>query len=121
MTLKSRIADDAKDVFLNTSEFAETVTYTPSGGIAQQIPAVVVREPAAADDGSTGLERHVFADLIITLEDIASPSTKDIINFDSKDWNIVSIVTPGDGTARLRAYRREPLEKSAQGHRIERG
>jgi hypothetical protein len=45
MTFKERIVDDAKDVFLDAETgFAEEITYTPSGGVAKTIKAVVERQ-----------------------------------------------------------------------------
>lgn len=50
MTLRDMIASDASDVFLNTSDFAETVTYYPhtyhgaTARASRSISAVVFRE-----------------------------------------------------------------------------
>ena len=43
MTFKDQMKSDAANVFLNTDEFAEVITYTPKGGTAKQIPASVNR------------------------------------------------------------------------------
>lgn len=54
MTLKEQMAGDAKSAFLNTGEFAESVTYTPKGGTAKVLNAVINRkrlDPASEDIG----------------------------------------------------------------------
>jgi hypothetical protein len=54
MTLKSQIAQDAVNAFLNTNEFAEEITYTPKGGAPKIIKAVIIRkrlDPAYEDTG----------------------------------------------------------------------
>ena len=43
MSFKDQMNNDAVNVFLNTAEFAETITYTPKGGTAKQITASVNR------------------------------------------------------------------------------
>jgi hypothetical protein len=54
MSLKDRFSADVIDCFLNTAEFAEVITYTPQGGAAKDINAIVVRgrlEPGSEDQG----------------------------------------------------------------------
>lgn len=41
MTFKSNLAGDIDKIFLNTDEFADTITYTPDGGGSKQIKAIV--------------------------------------------------------------------------------
>lgn len=51
--MRDIIAEDALNVFCNTSEFAETVTYMPRSGALRSIVAVVMREEITliAEDG----------------------------------------------------------------------
>ncbi|MDD5736679.1 MAG: hypothetical protein PHH20_00115 [Candidatus Omnitrophica bacterium] len=54
--MKEQLANDAKSAFLNAGEFAESVTYTPKGGTAKIINAVINRkrlDPAYEDTGRT--------------------------------------------------------------------
>jgi hypothetical protein len=56
MTLKNQLAQDAGKVFLNNSEFAEDITYTPKAGAPRSIKAVINRkrlDPAYEDTGRT--------------------------------------------------------------------
>jgi len=54
VSFKDAVKQDAYTAFLNADEFAETVTYTPYGGEARSIKAIIERgrlEPAAEDHG----------------------------------------------------------------------
>ena len=44
MSFKDQLPQDAVNTFLNEDEFAEEITYTPSGGAPKVIKAVIVRE-----------------------------------------------------------------------------
>lgn len=50
MSLKDQMAIDAKTVFINNGEFAEEITYTPAGGTAKIIRAVIVRKELLPSD-----------------------------------------------------------------------
>lgn len=129
MTFKTRVASDVKDVFLNADEFAETITYTPHGGAAQTINAIVIRDPAEPDEGGLGGQEYsLYADVTIATEDVASAGTDDVLAFpkaaggSNVNWNVIGLpLVPGDGTAHLRVFRREGIEKTGQGHRLPRG
>ena len=54
MSLKDHLDDDAVNVFLNTDEFAEDITYTPSGGPAKSIKAIIDREQLEPSEESRG-------------------------------------------------------------------
>ena len=61
MTFKDNLSTDAYTTFLNTSEHAEVITYTPNGGSPASIKAIVIRqrvEPASEDHGR-GLKNEV--------------------------------------------------------------
>jgi hypothetical protein len=47
MTLHDMIESDAIDVFCNTDDFAESITYYPRSGLSRSIKAVVFREQLA--------------------------------------------------------------------------
>ncbi len=80
MSLKDRFSADVIDCFLNTAEFAEMITYTPQGGVAKDINAIVVRgrlEPGSEDQGR-GLQNQ--AEIYIandTVEGVTSVDKKD--------------------------------------------
>lgn len=45
MGFKDQVATDLRANVFNADEFAETITYTPKGGVAKSIKAVVTRNP----------------------------------------------------------------------------
>lgn len=47
MSLSDTIQSDATTVFVNSSDFAEAVTYVPSSGSTRSINAVVIRQTVA--------------------------------------------------------------------------
>jgi hypothetical protein len=54
MAFKDNLAQDVAETFLNSDEFAEEITYTPKGGAAKVIKALVNRkriDPAYEDAG----------------------------------------------------------------------
>jgi len=60
MSLKTQLPIDAKNAFLNSDEFAESITYTPNGESAKSIKAIIVRNPldAGGEDGGRVLHRQ---------------------------------------------------------------
>lgn len=55
MTFKTKADQDAYYVFLNTNEFAESISYTPYGQSAKTIKALVTRSPVGPDNQSRSL------------------------------------------------------------------
>lgn len=45
MSFKDQVAIDLRQNIFNTDEFAETIVYTPKGGVGKSIKAVVTRNP----------------------------------------------------------------------------
>lgn len=64
MTLKDDIQTDGLDVFLNTDEFAETITYTFRAGGSRSIKAIIDRSPPAVYDAAGEV---VMPEYIITI------------------------------------------------------
>lgn len=60
MTLRDMIAADSQKVFLNTGEFAETVTYRKRSGVQRSIKAVVFREAVVNSEESGGAQTPTF-------------------------------------------------------------
>jgi hypothetical protein len=61
MTLKQQILADATTVFLNTTEFAESVAYRSLGaGVPRTISAVVFREALSGSEESGGAVTPLF-------------------------------------------------------------
>ncbi len=109
-------------------DFGETIVYTPDGAAAASITAIVERDDFDSDNSDNGLEFHMVMPIRLMTADVASPARGDKASFpiqsggSAVDWNVMDKpIIAGDGTAIVRCYRREVVEKSAQGHRLERG
>lgn len=55
MTLKELIESDVADVFMNTADFGETVTYSPAGGGGSRTLVAIVDEGGTFQSDETGL------------------------------------------------------------------
>ena len=123
MTLKSQIAADVASVLLNTDEFAEDVTYTPSGEAAKSIKAVFDYEGFTPEDAEDGRVQRHDATLFISTDatlGIANPNAKDQVTISSEVWDIVRVMESGNGAARLQLVRFVPEEKSSEKLRLRR-
>jgi len=122
MTLKAIIAADLSAVFLNANELGESVTYTPEGEDGTSIVAIVNRDGTIEEDSGSGMEQDVYASLLIQVADVTTPGRGDTVTFDSFTWGVVGWENAVANQAwRVRVYRRNVLERSAGGHRLERG
>ena len=61
MSLRDTINQDAYNVFMNTDDFAEVVTYHPGNGSSRSIKAVVQRDPITGytENGTAVIPRCV--------------------------------------------------------------
>lgn len=57
MSFKAQISKDSKNIFLNSDEFAEEITYTPLVGSAKTIKAIVVQQ--GLEPGSENISRSL--------------------------------------------------------------
>jgi hypothetical protein len=89
MSLKEQIAADS-EVFLNSNEFAEEITYTPSGEASKTIKAVILRYEIAPT------EENVYRSLKNRAEVyIANDTEKGITQINKKDDRIMIKDTEG--------------------------
>lgn len=101
-----------QNVFLNTDEFADTVSYTPKGGVAKSIPAIIERQPISPDEEGRG--RILGKEAVITIHNdatngVASVDTNgDAVTFpalpggSNVDWHVISIEESSDVYWKLR-------------------
>lgn len=107
MTFKEQLASDTKSAFLNTGEFAESVTYTPKGGTAKVINAVINRkrlDPAYEDTGRTLINQ---AELFVANDAIAGVTLinkgGDVVSFAETiggvviSWVVADILNQDEG------------------------
>ncbi len=84
MTLATQLTTDLSS-FFNTDEFAETVSYTPKGGSAVDITAIVTREGAHQEPYVRGPSTAIGS-IIVKKSDVSNPQHGDIYSFDSQTW-----------------------------------
>ena len=81
MTLKTQMATDLA-VFMNTDEFADSVTYAGA-----TISAVVIEE-----ESEMTAERTVKrATLFVKESDVSAPAIYDAVEIDSSMWNVIQV------------------------------
>ena len=115
MTLKSQLPEDAKSTFLNSDEFAESITYTPNSGSPKVIKALVVRERLQADGPDQGRVLNRQAEIYIA-NDAAQGITSvdkgnDTVSFpvfvegSAVSWKVVEVLGKDEGMWHLAVMR----------------
>lgn len=98
MTLKVDILTDLDDVFYDTDEFAETVSYTPSAGDAAGV--TILREeqdPSIMSDAPPDDEMIIR----VKISDVADPQRGDVFTIDDETWYLKANLGINGGEARL--------------------
>ncbi len=111
MAFKSDLAQDAAKTFLNSDEFAEDITYTPKGGVAKVIKAVVNRkriDPASEDAGRILINQCEIFIANDAASGIASinkggdlVSLVEVIGGTQIDWIVADILSQDEGVWQL--------------------
>jgi len=111
MSFKEQLNNDAVLVFLNTREFAETVTYTAKGAAAKSIPALVTRQPIsrAGEDAGRTLLNQVEIEIANDAENGVlsvnkggdTVSLPDRVGGTDITWRVVDIIGQDEGMWRL--------------------
>jgi len=93
MSFKDQLPQDSINTFLNSGEFAEEITYAPSGGVPKTIKAVVVREglEPSSENASRSLRKQ--AEIYFVNDDVNG-----VTAIDKKDDRIT--LNDVEGTAR---------------------
>jgi len=92
MTLKSDILTDLDDVFYDTDEFAESVSYTASGEEAATV-TIVREEPDPPPDDEMII--------LVKTADVADPQRGDTFIIDDETWYLKANLGISGGEARL--------------------
>jgi hypothetical protein len=103
MTLQSDMDADRSDVFLDTDEFAVSVTYTTRAGAASTVTVVRIEQIFSIFDNKAACMFHLSA------ADVASPARGDRITEGSDTWQIVD-VQGVDGMHELRCTRMQDTQ-----------
>ena len=105
MTLKQQMIADL-DIFFNTDEFAEEITYTPAGGSATTITMI----PDAQNAGIQSVAPESDSMIIyVKTSDVPSPNYKDTFTINGEVWYLRANLSGGanDGTRQLEISRSE--------------
>jgi len=100
MTLKTQIAADLNTVFFNTDDFADSVTYTPAGGTAKTIKAIIdygVPDESGLsgmDAMNTEAEMEIQAD---ATNGIAQVAVNDAVTIGTDTWRVIYARKIDDG------------------------
>ena len=119
MTLAAQITADVTGVFLNTSDFAQTVTHYPLGVVASGTSRTAVvdldAEDAAApsvdtDDGAA-LVRFGLVELpaTVTVTCSETPEARDSFLIASQIWDAVRIAARDNDMVTVLVRREEPV------------
>lgn len=110
-TFKDQLASDAANVFLNSNEFAEEITYIPSIGTSRIIKAIVDRKrvtPAGEDTGRIVLDQTeitIANDPVYGLDAIQKGVDKfsfpEVIDGSNITWAVQDILGQDAGMWRL--------------------
>ena len=94
MTFQDLLRQDRDNVILNKNELAQDVVYTPKGGTAKTITAIVSGDTEHIEQGNKARISARTATAIISNDataGIASPGTDDIITIAGEVWDIIGI------------------------------
>ena len=111
MALKQGLSQDIINCFLNLDEFAEAIIYTPKGGSAKEIRAIVNRkrlDPATEDSGRVLFKAveviiandpiHGVASINKGQDEVSFP---EVIGGPAINWVVTDILNQDDGAWQL--------------------
>jgi hypothetical protein len=73
--------------FFNSDEFAESVTYTPTGGSQATIAAVVIRDASFQEAYVRGPDT-AHAEIWVKKSQVTNPQFGDVYYFDTQYWEV---------------------------------
>lgn len=86
MTLKADMLTDLDNVFFDTDEFVDSITYTPSGGDPVSITAMLEdMDPSIMDVAPPGDSMVLH----VKYSDVANPQRGDTFTISSETWYLV--------------------------------
>ena len=93
-------------VFFNEDEFAESVTYTPSGGDPVAVSIIIDASDESLQDPQPAADEIIIS---VRESEVSSPGTGDTFTIDSETWYVLEIISGPKATGiwRLRLTRSE--------------
>ena len=109
MGFKEQLATDAANVFFNEDEFAETVLFTPQGGLSVYAKAIITydAEPTNAR-GGTATEAMISFPVAI----VGNPVYGDSVMVGAEYWKVINQVSR-DAAVVVLSIRKERSEKAS--------
>ena len=125
MDLATQMVNDVADVFLDTTDFAETITVYKTGGGALSITAAIMRNesilPTPSMDGMVRVQQAILDVSTNATTGWEAPAEGDVVEFDSKLWKVQgSPLKDGFGMQRIQVVSIAAREKSDQRYRLTR-
>ena len=122
MTLAEQMESAALEIFLQTDEMAESISYTPAGGSARTIPAIVERgEDTDQHENDRGLMVTKTATLHISddaTQGVPSPTVEDTLEIDGIMYRVTGRPEPPfAGIQTITARSATPVKMANQGTR----
>ena len=117
MSFQTLLNQDRDKIFLNKSEFAQDVTYTPDGGTTKSIVARLGVDIELVEEGQRGRISSRSMAIIISTDataGIASPNMDDTVTINGEIWAIAKIFK-SIGIAELGLVRITELDKGVRG------
>ena len=115
MTLKEQMLTDFKNVFLNSDEFGETISYTPYGSSLLSIKAIIDRERLQADGPDRGMALRRDCEIWIandaTYGVTSVNKNNDTVSFpvqiggSNVTWKVIEVLYHDDACWHLRVVR----------------
>lgn len=125
MGFRENVIRDSRTVFLNSAEFAETVTYNPDGGAPVALVVVIdwdQPEQRSSVDGTVEVRggRMFVPAHEADGETLIAYGRRDTVTIASEEFAVVTVgERPGMlGLRELEISRTEPIEKAAEGYRV---
>lgn len=85
MTFKSDAIEDIEEVVSETGEFSKEITYTPKGGVAVTIDAIVNRNEPFQEPYVRG-ENTATCEIIVKASEVTNPQHGDTFTIDGETW-----------------------------------
>lgn len=98
MTLASQMASDLNTVFFNTGDFAMAITYTPAGGPAKSIKAIIDYGDAGSMEGMDALNTDAMMDIMADpVNGISMVLVGDKVAVGAESWQVMFARIIDDG------------------------
>lgn len=111
MTLKSQMDDDMINTFLNSNEHAEAISYTPYGGVAKSINAIVLRRRLDGIGPDRGMTMAKTCEIYIANNATSGVASVDkgrdkvsfaaLVGGTARTWTVLEVMDSDDGAWHL--------------------